>query len=360
MKERTSQPSHRPLVSRGGLLALGLGALAILGALMPLAQRRQVRATALAPSALSLRYLELGVDQRPADPALRSELARKQLQSGLLDKARQHTLLLCTRSDDYGKKARLLLIDIDRASLAAVDPNDKEARSAALTRLLSSMDIIAASGLDVDGAEQFAERYRELAQPLRAAELLDRLARQSLPDVERRIAAADAAWLEAGLPLAAAQLHAWSAGRAGEHGLEHARLAIERSRGAGDPVATRKLFEQMRSLYPKDRSLLEFEFQIAEEYNVKRALEIVTLLVKQYPAEPKYHRDAARLADATGQSMRALDEYIWLFRHGGGAQDRRRAIELARANGDLALVRTLLEGAPSRERLPAWSGPVAW
>jgi hypothetical protein len=310
---------------------------------MPLAQRRQAQATTLAPSALSLRFLELGVDQRPDNPGLRLELARKLLQTGLLDKARYHTLILCTYANTFGQQARFLLVDIDRAKWVAVDPRQTQARDEALTQLLSSMDLIDESRLDVSRAEQFAASYRELGQPRRAAELLDRLARRSLPDVELRVAAADAAWLESGLPLSAAELHAWVAGGVSQRGREHARLAIERTRDAGDLTATRAMFERMRAKYPDDASLLELEAKFAEEYDVKRAFNLVSLLVAQHPAELKYHREAARLAEATGQSLRALDEYVWLVRHEGGAQDRQRALALARANWDLPLVRELLE-----------------
>jgi hypothetical protein len=341
-------PAHRPLVSRTGVLVLSVGALAVFVALMPLAQHRQVLATVLAPSALSLRFLQLGVDQRPNDPALRLELARKFLQSGLYEQARQNARLLCARSDAVGQEARFLVVDIDHASFIAIDPNQTKERAAALTRLLSSMSAIDVSGLDVSRAEQFAARYRELEQPGKAAELLDHLARRLLPDAERRVALADAAWVEAELPLLAAKLQAWFAEQAGPNGLEHARLAIERTRRSGDADATRALFEQMHARYPEDASLFELEAQVAEETDVRCAYELMLSLTKKHPAEVKYHRETARLAEATGQSLRALDEYVWLVRHGGSAQDRQRAVALARANWDMPLLRELLDGRNSR------------
>jgi hypothetical protein len=209
------------------------------------------------------------------------------------------------------------------------------------------MSAIDKAQLEVPVAEQFAARYRELEQPGKAAELLDHLARRLLPDIERRVAVADVAWVEAELPLSAAQLHAWLAERAGATGLEHARLAIERARGAGDPEATDALFKRMHARYPDEVSLFELEVQVAEERDVRRAYELMRSLSKKHPAEARYHRETARLAEATGQSLRALDEYMWLVRHGGNAQDRQRAIALAQANWDMQLMRELMEGGVS-------------
>jgi hypothetical protein len=106
----------------------------------------------------------------------------------------------------------------------------------------------------------------------------------------------------------------------------------------------------MRALYPDDVALLELGVALAEEHDVQQAFELAGQLVKRYPDDARYHRNVARLAEATGRSLRALDEYVWLVRHGGNEQDRIRALALARANWDLQAVRELTEGGRAAPR----------
>jgi hypothetical protein len=369
----------RPLFGRGDLFALCAGAALVLLLLMPLAQRRQQQAGDVAPSALSLTLLELSLIHRPADSQLRMQLTRKLIAAGWLARARA-TLSPLIAAAGASLDARMLQVEIDRRAWAASPRDNPSERATALQRVLAAMQRIPSAALDANGVRRLADEYRALEQPRMAAELLDRWARAAVGDagdtseLEERMAAADMAWLEADLPLMAAELHAWAAelpvsadaahsaaftSGATERAptqqrirIEHARLAIERSRAGGDARPSTLMYERMTRLLPDDVELLELGVQLAEESDAQRAFELASKLAKRVPTEPKLHREVARLAEATGRSLRALDEYMWLVRHGGDEHDRARALALARANWDLPLVRELLEGPRARTRAP--------
>jgi hypothetical protein len=343
--------THRPLLSRGGLLGLIGGALLLLLVPLPFAWQRLQHATQLTPSALSLSYLRLSLDKHPKDRALRLELVGKLMQAGQYTQARAQLLPVLAESTSLD--ARLLLIEIDRSLWLAIAAPQRARRDRALSQLLDDMRSIQVSTLDPREAESFAQRYRELSLPRAVAEILDALARRGLPDSGARVAAADAAWLEAGMPLSAAELHAWRAEQQGQLGGLEARLAVERARAAASPEAVDAMWRRMRVLYPDDVALLEQGVSLAEEHDIRRAFDLASQLTQRYPQDARYHRNLARLAEATGHSLRALDEYVWLVRHGGSEQDRVRALALARSNWDLPLVRELSEGvrAPKPPRV---------
>ena len=154
------------------------------------------------------------------------------------------------------------------------------------------------------------------------------------------------------MPARAAEVQAQAASRPNQPadvGLEHARLAFQRMRSTGDPEASAKMLERMRALYPKDTGLLTLAIQVAEEHDVRRAFDLAKQLVAIAPAEAGNHRLVARLAEANGRGLRALDEYVWLVRHGGTQADRARALALAKQNWDLRLYRQLLETSSKPE-----------
>jgi hypothetical protein len=213
-----------------------------------------------------------------------------------------------------------------------------------LGQLLGDVRALQPSQLSVPDIERCVALYRQLDQPLTAAELLDGLARRDLPDAPTRIAEADAAWLAAERPARSLELHLFAAEHSASNRSLHAHVAIERAQASGDAALVWSTLERVQQLASSDQALREYALSVAESYNVERAFQWAVALVREQPAEPKYHRTVARLAEATGQSLRALDEYVWLVRHGGDAHERARAVELAKANWDLALVRELLEG----------------
>ncbi|HET8932170.1 MAG TPA: tetratricopeptide repeat protein, partial [Polyangiales bacterium] len=246
-----------------------------------------------------------------------------------------------------------VLLDLDRAEWSAIPEAETTQRATALAKVLEDVKSVAALDRSPEQQARFARLYLELEQPVLAAQVLDRLARADLPDAVDRAKEADAAWLAAGSPEKSAELYAMLAAKGGERGLDHARLAIERAQAAGDADASAAIIERMRALYPDNLELHELATQIAESYSAARAYTLAVELVRRAPDSVKYHRLVARLAEATGHQLRALDEYVWLVRHGGTAADRDRAIDLAKANWDLQLLRELKAArVPAADRAP--------
>ncbi|MET0387077.1 MAG: tetratricopeptide repeat protein [Polyangiales bacterium] len=383
-------PVPPPLFSRRALLTFLFGAVTLLAVLLPLAQGRLHKALELAPSSLSINYLELSLSQRPSDPELRMALVKKLIQTGQLSRAREALQPLLAAKPtglaaDGGKdvlgaasdvhantdgsapaapgvlrapaaaapatrvdahtEAQLVLLEIDRSLWAAVPEREAVRRNAALQQVLQDVNELQIEALPIREQERCVALYRALDRPLEAAEILDRLARQRVPEPEQRVQAADAAWLAADLPARAAELQASAAALRDEHGLAHARLAIARSQASGETDAGSAMIARMRALYPDDLGLLELATRVAEGESVERAFELATELTRKAPERADYHRWVARLAEATNRSLRALDEYVWLVRHGGGELDRQRALTLAKANWDLPLVRELMQPA---------------
>jgi len=337
----TSQrPGPKPLLG-GGALILLIGAACVgLIVLLPFARERLNRAQSSQTSSLSLNYMELGLSKNPEDAELRRNLVKKLVEIGELARARE-TLQPLLDSAQPDLKAKLMELELDRGVWTAIPEAETEKRAQALRQVLKDVQAVAALDPSPEQQAQIAQLYLELNQPVLAAQVLDRLARVDLPDAEERVKAADDAWLAAGSPKNAADLHATCAAKGGEVGFVHARLAIARSQSTGDSDAIAEMIERMRSLYPQRLDLIELAAEVAEGYSVDRAFALAVELTRRAPNEPSYHRLVARLAEATGKQLRALDEYVWLVRHGGTPADRDRALELAKANWDLKLVREL-------------------
>ena len=337
----TSQPpGPKPLLG-GGALILLIGAACVgLVVLLPFARDRLQRAQSTETSSLSLNYMELGLAKNPDDAELRRNLVKKLIEIGELERARE-TLRPLLESAQPDLQAKLTQLELDRGAWTAIPEADTEKRAQALRQVLKDVHDVAALDPTPERQTQIATLYLELNQPVLAAQVLDRLARADLPDAEERVKAADSAWLAAGSPKNAAELHAARAAKGGEAGYAHARLAIERTQSTGDSEAIAEIIERMRGLYPDRMDLIELAAEVAEGYSVDRAFALANELTRRAPNEPSYHRLVARLAEATGKQLRALDEYVWLVRHGGTAADRERALALAKANWDLRLVREL-------------------
>jgi hypothetical protein len=348
----SQRPGQRPLLGGGALILLVAAACLGLIVLLPLARERLNRAQSTAPSSLSLNYMELGLSSHPEDKELRRTLVKKYIESGQIEKARATLQPLLAADAAPDLQAQHMLLDLDRAAWAAIPESETDKRAPALAQVLQDVKAVAALDTGSEGQAHIAQLYLELNQPVLAAELLDRLARADLPDVEERVKAADAAWLATGSAKNAAELHALLAAKRGDTGFAHARLAIERAQSSGDSDATAAMIDRMRTLYPERIELLELATQVAEGYSVQRAFALAGELVKRAPNEAKYRRLSARLAEATGRQLRALDDYVWLVRHGGTPADRERAIELAKANWDLRLLRELKAGPSSKPDAP--------
>jgi hypothetical protein len=337
---------HRPLVTRVGLAALGAGVLALLSLLLPAAVRRQTLALELLPDTLSLVYMDLNLARRPADAELRLHVVEKRLQAGRFEDARRLLTPLLAAGSLELARARELALEIDRRAWAAIDAAQRPERERALQRVLADIDALDLSLATPQEVRRKAELCWSLEQPIRAARLLDQLARRRLADYGAHIQAAEAAYQRADQPGKAVELHVYFAEREGS--LEHALRALELAPAALDASQALALAERLRArLGTDDPQLLAASMGLAESADVTLALELGKRLLRSLPADAALHRRVARLAQWNGDGLRALDEYVWLTRHEGRPEDRARAIQLARANWDLTLLRELLRGPRS-------------
>ncbi|MEY4581313.1 MAG: hypothetical protein RL701_6016, partial [Pseudomonadota bacterium] len=360
MNTQPERPVPPPLLPGSALWLLLGAALISLLALWPIARGRLHQALLVSPSSLSIRYLELGILQHPEDVELRMSLVQRLSESGQLARAqRMLAPLLAAKEPGPRLRAQFVGIELDLRAWAAVPATDVAARERLLEQLLSAVRALEPGELSVPDLERCVALYRQLDQPLTAAGLLDDLARRGLPDASARIAQADAAWLAAERPAQALALQLFAAETSATERSQHLRLAVERAQSSGDAELVWSTLERVQQLAASDQPLREYAVSIAESYSVERALQLASELSHAQPNEPKYHRTVARLAEATGQSLRALDEYVWLVRHGGVASERARALELAKANWDLVLVRELLEGRSAPAAAPMRRGRAA-
>lgn len=334
----TKSETSSPLITSSSFAALAFGAIALFAFLLPSARERLGDALQSAPSALSLAYLELGLDHRPEDIALRLKVARKSLDAGFFDLARAHANQLAALNTDIGLEARMLLLEIDRQSFSAIDPERKAEREQAHARFVARLRALDPTRLPLREAERVAELCLFTDEPVLRARVLDALARRDLPDRETRIEAADAAYLAAEQPLEAAQLHASIAESVKPPAaLRHARLAVERARSSGQIKRAQQIYTRLHQLFPDDAILMEHGLALCGDDD-RRTLEITQALLAQRPNDVSLHRRVARLMEWNGNPLRAMDAYTRLWKRGGNGRDRQRALELARENWDLPLV----------------------
>jgi hypothetical protein len=335
---------RRPtLAPSGWLLTLIGGAALLLVLLLPATRGRLATALAAAPSALSLSFLRLSLEQQPHDAELRFEVARKTLEAGMPDEARAIAQPLLALQSELARKAQRLIVDIDFGVLAAIDPALQQSRSEATARFVESVHAIDLDALSPSEGAALAKQCAQAGVPAQRARVLDVLARRprsSAAIVEQ----ADTAHLEAGAPLAAAALHAFIAEREGS--VAHAHLSIDRARSADRPAELRALHARLYALFPRDAALGALGLELASDDGA--ALQLASALLSASPGDEQLRRRVARLAEWTGDDLRAMDEYARLARQHGKSGDRTRALQLAHANWDLPLV-LALSSSPTRQ-----------
>jgi predicted Zn-dependent protease len=346
--------AHRPLIGSGSKLGLVGGAALALAFLLPLAIDRQEQARRGPPDFLSLVYLRLGLAQRPQDVELRFSLAQRSLQAGLFDEARQLLRPLAEVTPDMppspsALRARDVLVDIEFLAWIATPVQALGARSAALARFHGSLDAIDLNGVSAPRLQELGERCAQTGDAVWRAEILGKLASREPLD-EAHVALADAAYLGAGEPLEAAELHAQLAERLPlAEASPHALLALERARSAQRPRAALALFHRLRPRFPEDTRLLELGLSLSAGIDDATTLELAEQLLMRRPSDAALRRQIAQLSDYTGQSLRAMEQYLWLGKHGGGSRDMNRALDRARAKSDLQVTLSLTPGTPAEK-----------
>jgi hypothetical protein len=350
--------AYRPLVSRSGLLGLSAAVVVVLSMLLPSAVRRQTIALEILPDALSLIYLDLDLSRRPDDAELRLQVARKSVEAGQFGAARHIVAPLLTPGSRVFERSKALhlyplaeelRLEIDRKAWAAIEPSQVVARDHALKRVVTDIDAMDLANAPAERVQKIAELCQSLAQPARAAELLDRLAQRKLPEFEPHLEAAETAHLQADQAGRAVALQVFAAESTElPMRLTHALRALELARAVKKPEELSAFAEDLRARFGQDApQLIAASLDLAQAVDAKLGYQLAQKLLRTRPDDAALHRRLAKLAEWNGNSLKAMDEYVWLVRHEGRADDRDRAIELAKANWDLRLLRTLLAGAGS-------------
>lgn len=349
---------HRPLMTTTGLVGLTAAVFVVLALLLPTAVRRQALALELLPDALSLVYLDLTVARRPDDAQLRFQVAKKALEASRFASARDMLAPLLEPGSALARRAADLKLtaaaidlrlEIDRRAWAAIDPRDSRARTDALRRVLADVDAIDLAQAPAERVLELAELCTSLAQPARAGALLERLVRRGLPDFAEHVRVAETALLQADQTPRAVELHVFAAEHTeGAVRITHALRALELARGVRNAAELFALAEDLRQRFgPDDLLLTAASLDLAQTSDIKAAFGLAQRLLRARPNDTVLRRRVAQLAEWNGYGLRALDEYVWLLRREGRADDRVRAIELARAHWDLQLLRQLLADSAS-------------
>ena len=289
--------SERPLLSTWSALGLIAASGVAFAAVFPLSRDREALALAGAPDMLALAYLELALGRSPDDAELRLRVVERMLQSGELERARRtlQPLLGAAAGVSASDDAALLALEIDYRAWAALDGSDPAARARALARLTASIGSAHAERLPLGSAEHVAWVSAQAGLAQTRAEILARVARVDLTD-DTRLCAADAAFLETGDPLAAAELRAERALTYPERdGAANAALALRRALAAGAPGPALVLFRKLRPRFGHDPQVLELALSALAGVDDVEALSIATELLALRPEDEALRERVAQL-----------------------------------------------------------------
>jgi tetratricopeptide (TPR) repeat protein len=364
------------LIAPGALVMVGLLVAGLLALLFPGLDFGQPEHLAH-PDPLSAAYLRQVLRSRPGDRAARMLLAREELALGEWDAAHGELTWLAESADSMGWQARLDLLDLDRARLAAEgsrarDRAEREAEARAAVRRLAGAPFAA----EVLG--HLAEVALALEAPADAAGLYARLSIED-PAGGPRWARLAGRWYRAThrpeeavrfFLLAAEQAPpppAVTAGSAGPDtaGSEDMLEAVAVLRSEGQAGRALVILEQALQRHPDARDLLErgvelalaeadlpraaqwgeallqgapdddrlLERQLSVELGMARlpaAWNLVSRLVALHPDDAGLRARAAEIAGWAGRGGDALAAWLWLANH-GSEEARTRAVALGRA-----------------------------
>lgn len=286
--------SQRSILNVWSALGLIAATGAAFAALFPMSREREAQAFVGAPDMLALSYLNLALTRTPGDVALRLRVAERTLAAGQFDRARA-LLAPLLGGGVVPPGAAALRVDVDYLAWAAVDPKDAPLRSLALARLTDTIEQQAGERLPLDEAERIARVCAQVGLNATRAALLARVARADLGN-DGRLRAADAAQLEIGDPLGAAELHAQRALRFPESdGVTHAALALRRALAAGQPGPALVLYRQLRPSYGHSPQVLELGLSALAGVDDVEALAVAQELLASRPDDEALRERIAEL-----------------------------------------------------------------
>jgi len=345
-----SPRSDRPLLTAWSALGLMAATGVAFAALFPLTRDRESRALSGTPDMLALAYLDLALARSPEDAALRLRVAERRLAAGQFDRAREALAPLSREGDSA--ELWLLLLEIEYRAWGAVAGT--EHAPAALARLVELIERVPHERLPLEAAERVADLSALAGQSTKHAEILERLARADLENDER-LRAADAAWLEAGRPLAAAELRAERALALPERdGAVHAALALRRALAVGQPEPALALFRELRPTFGGNPRVLELGLAALAGVDDVQALGVAEQLLALHPEDTALRQRVAELRAWTGTVEPAKPPVVLPVAPPPVRWDSREALQVdvrSAENGERVIERAaLLErlGAPER------------
>jgi tetratricopeptide (TPR) repeat protein len=332
------------------------------------------------PDELSITYLDQVLRQRPDDRSARLLLARQQMTLGKWSEAESNLRLLVDKQpeDAITSRARLALVELERAEVDALPPADP-ARAARKTTALRELRRVATTPIAGGELARVAELALALESPGDAAAIYERLASQD-PAHRRRWALLAARWYRAAdqLPESAmAYLAASDAAGARDDGAGDVIAAVDVLRATDARARALTVVEQALTRWPNDRRLLARGVELAlAGSDVRRAqsfgmrlvaltpgddgalarqldldlgagdneaaLRTLSLLIERRPNDDGLHRSLAQVATWANRPQVALGAWSWLAVHGSSdASDK--ALALAEALFEYKAVVTLLE-----------------
>jgi tetratricopeptide (TPR) repeat protein len=349
------------------------------------------------PDELSIAYLDQVLRQRPADRSARLLLAREQLALGKLSEAEANLRLLVEKQDDaITWRARLALVELERAAVDALPPSDaaRGARKATALRELRRVATAPIDGGDLAGGAlaagdlaRIAEVALALESPGDAAAIYERLASRE-PARRREWALLAGRWYRAAghLPESAmAYLAASAAAGLHDDGAADLLTAIDVLRATDDGARALQMIEQAIARWPADRRLLARAVDLALARNDARraqsfgarlvalapgedpvlsrqldldlavgdneaALRTLSVLVERRPDDQSLRRRLAQIATWANRPQVALAAWRWLAVR-GAPDASEKALALAQALFEHESVVALLEAKARRRDL---------
>jgi tetratricopeptide (TPR) repeat protein len=306
---QATPPASRPrLITPQGLAVVAVTVAASLAVLFPGLDFGHPRYLAR-PDELSISYLAQVLRQRPDDRSARLLLARQQIALGKSTEAEANLRLLVeSREDAITWRARLALVELERAQVDALAPSDP-ARGPRRVAALRELRRIVGGPLDRDDLPRIAEAALALESPADAATIYERLASQQ-PARRREWALLAARWYRAAgrLPESAtAYLAASAAARPHEDGAADLLAAIDVMRATDEGRRALDVVEDAIARWPADRRLLQRGVDLALAQNdVHRAQSFGARLVALAPADDKALSRQLDLDLAAGDNEAAL------------------------------------------------------
>lgn len=265
------------------------------------------------PDALSIIHLQLALEARPQDPAVRLLLATQLAALGRFDEAEQ--VLAPALFGVEEERALALALSIERTRwLASTGPEREQRREHLALRLW----------LEHPTSVEMAELALDLGEPRLAAQIFEALGERPHPTREGHLARAAKAWAAAHDPEAAARV--WIALAEAEPDPTLARrhwwAAAQYAEAAGDLKAARRWIGRASRLAPRDVELCERALALAlADGDAAGAADVA----QEYwahadPNDPTLGRRLARVLVGAGRNLEALE----IFRRievGPGSED---------------------------------------